>query len=265
MASCSESMRFCKINIHISNVINTFFSLPLTVIRGSRPGGWYRTYASRTHRWFRSNFLVGENNSVLIILATIVSTNARECTLRISTRNSKPCRHLFSTYYDLDLILIIQATQIYCNAVMWASVTKTHVYVLTQLHPAFASAVKRRKETETSHLNRAFWWTPCWWQMTVFRLAVPPRWQINSYPLDIIMTHFQHQGQSKEQWSKNIECNMFCCTSGRQRTLARRVCICIWDCPQGKSRPQHSNHSKKLLTWSQFNFHDDSSGKLELS
>lgn len=90
----------------------------------------------------------------------------------------------------------------------------------------------------------AFWWTLCWWQMTVFRLAVPPRWQINSYPLDIIMTHFQHQGQSKEQWSKNIECNMFCCTSGRQRTLARRVCI--RDCPQGKSRPQHSNHSKKF-------------------
>ncbi len=38
-ASCSESMHFCKINIHISNVINCFFSLPLTVIRGSHPGG----------------------------------------------------------------------------------------------------------------------------------------------------------------------------------------------------------------------------------
>ncbi len=35
-ASCSESMRFCKININISNVINTFFSLPLTVVHGSR-------------------------------------------------------------------------------------------------------------------------------------------------------------------------------------------------------------------------------------
>ncbi len=43
-ASCSESMRFRKINIHISNVI-TFFSLPLTVLRASREGGWCRTYA----------------------------------------------------------------------------------------------------------------------------------------------------------------------------------------------------------------------------
>lgn len=141
--------------------------------------------------------------------------------------------------------LIWQAKQMYYKAVMWASVNKMHVCVLTELHPAFASAVKRRKVTEISHLNRAFWRMRCWWQMTVFRLAVPPRWQINSYPLDIIMTHFQHQGQSKEQWSKNIECNMFCCTSGRQRTLARLVCI--WDSPQGKSQQQHSNDSKNFL------------------
>ncbi len=46
-ASCSESMRFCKKNIHISNVINTFPSLHLTVIRGSRSGGWRRTSALR--------------------------------------------------------------------------------------------------------------------------------------------------------------------------------------------------------------------------
>ncbi len=39
-ASCSESMRICKINIHITNVINTFFSLPLTVVRGSHAGGF---------------------------------------------------------------------------------------------------------------------------------------------------------------------------------------------------------------------------------
>lgn len=158
----------------------------------------------------------------------------------------KTSQHSGSQLYNFIILaegLIWQA--IYCNTVMWASVTKMHVCVLTDLHPASALAVKRRKETEISHLNRAFWWMPCWWQMTVFRLAVPPRWQINSYPLDIIMTHFQHQGQSKEQWSKNIECNMFCCTSGRQRTLARRVCI--WDCPQGKSRPQHSNHSKNFF------------------
>ncbi len=50
-ASCSESMRFCKKNIHISNVINTFFSLPLTVVRGSCSGGWRWTYASRAHLW----------------------------------------------------------------------------------------------------------------------------------------------------------------------------------------------------------------------
>ncbi len=35
-ASCSESMRFCKNNFHILNVINTFFSsVPLTVIRAN--------------------------------------------------------------------------------------------------------------------------------------------------------------------------------------------------------------------------------------
>ncbi len=45
-ASCSESMPFCKKNIHISNVINTFLSLPLSVIHWSRSGGWRRTYAS---------------------------------------------------------------------------------------------------------------------------------------------------------------------------------------------------------------------------
>ncbi len=37
-ASCSESMHFCKKNMHISNVINTFLSLPLSDIRGSRSG-----------------------------------------------------------------------------------------------------------------------------------------------------------------------------------------------------------------------------------
>ncbi len=44
-------MCFCKKNIHISNVINTFLSLPLTVICASRSGGWRRTpprYASLT-------------------------------------------------------------------------------------------------------------------------------------------------------------------------------------------------------------------------
>ncbi len=46
-ASCSESMRFSKKNIHISNVINTFLSLPLTVIRTCPSGGWHRTYTSR--------------------------------------------------------------------------------------------------------------------------------------------------------------------------------------------------------------------------
>ncbi len=53
-ASCSESMHFCKINIHISNVINTFFSLPLTVARGSCSGGWRRTYASRMPQRYAS-------------------------------------------------------------------------------------------------------------------------------------------------------------------------------------------------------------------
>ncbi len=48
-ASCSKSMRFCKKNIHISNVINTFLSLLLTVVCRSRSGGWRtgRTYVSR--------------------------------------------------------------------------------------------------------------------------------------------------------------------------------------------------------------------------
>ncbi len=45
-ASCSESMRFCKKNIHISN-LNTFLSLHLTVKGGSRSGGWRRTLALR--------------------------------------------------------------------------------------------------------------------------------------------------------------------------------------------------------------------------
>ncbi len=40
-------MHFCKINIHISNVINTFLSLLLTVVRVRCSGGWRRTYASR--------------------------------------------------------------------------------------------------------------------------------------------------------------------------------------------------------------------------
>ncbi len=47
-ASCSESMCFCKKNIQISNVINTFLSLPVSVICKSRSGGWRRTYLSRT-------------------------------------------------------------------------------------------------------------------------------------------------------------------------------------------------------------------------
>ncbi len=34
-ASCSESMRFCKKNVHISNVINTSLSLHLTVVSGN--------------------------------------------------------------------------------------------------------------------------------------------------------------------------------------------------------------------------------------
>ncbi len=38
-ASCSESMCFCKKNIHISNVINTV------------PGGWRRTYVQRVRLW----------------------------------------------------------------------------------------------------------------------------------------------------------------------------------------------------------------------
>ncbi len=50
-ASCSESMRFCKKNIHISNVINTFLSLPLTVIRARPSSRWWRTYASHAHLW----------------------------------------------------------------------------------------------------------------------------------------------------------------------------------------------------------------------
>ncbi len=39
-APCSESMRFWKININISNVINTSLSLHLTVKSGSSPDGW---------------------------------------------------------------------------------------------------------------------------------------------------------------------------------------------------------------------------------
>ncbi len=39
-------MRFCKNNLKFSNVINTFLSLLLTVVRGSRSGRWCRTYAS---------------------------------------------------------------------------------------------------------------------------------------------------------------------------------------------------------------------------
>ncbi len=51
-ASCSKSMRFCKENIHISNVINTFLSLPVSVVRGSHSGGWCRTSALRD--WWRT-------------------------------------------------------------------------------------------------------------------------------------------------------------------------------------------------------------------
>ncbi len=40
-ASCSEFMRFCKKNIHISNVINTFLSLPLS--RCTQRGGTRNT------------------------------------------------------------------------------------------------------------------------------------------------------------------------------------------------------------------------------
>ncbi len=50
-ASCSELMHFCKKNIHIYKAINMFLSLPLTIIRASRSGGWCRTYAQRTWRW----------------------------------------------------------------------------------------------------------------------------------------------------------------------------------------------------------------------
>ncbi len=46
-ASCSESICFCKKNIHISNVINTFLSFPVSVVCRSRSGGWRRTYVSR--------------------------------------------------------------------------------------------------------------------------------------------------------------------------------------------------------------------------
>ncbi len=51
LASCSESMHFLKKNIHISNVINTFLSLPLSVVRGSRSGGWLRMFESRACLW----------------------------------------------------------------------------------------------------------------------------------------------------------------------------------------------------------------------
>ncbi len=50
-ASCSESMHFCKTNIYISKVINNFFSLLLTVVRGSRSGGWRRMSASCVCLW----------------------------------------------------------------------------------------------------------------------------------------------------------------------------------------------------------------------
>ncbi len=46
-ASCSKSLCFCKRNIHISNVINAYLSLLLTVVRRSRSDGWCGTYASR--------------------------------------------------------------------------------------------------------------------------------------------------------------------------------------------------------------------------
>ncbi len=39
-------MRFCKTNIQISSVRNTFFSLPLTVICANCSGGWHRAYAA---------------------------------------------------------------------------------------------------------------------------------------------------------------------------------------------------------------------------
>ncbi len=42
-ASCSKSLCFCKRNIHISNVINTFLSLLLTVVRRNRSDGWCGT------------------------------------------------------------------------------------------------------------------------------------------------------------------------------------------------------------------------------
>ncbi len=51
LASCSESMHFLKKNIHISNVINTFLSLPLSVVLGSRSGGWLRMFESRACLW----------------------------------------------------------------------------------------------------------------------------------------------------------------------------------------------------------------------
>ncbi len=49
-ASCSESMRFCKINIHISNVINTFFSLPLIV-------GFLHFFFFIKEEWLHYNYI----------------------------------------------------------------------------------------------------------------------------------------------------------------------------------------------------------------
>ncbi len=44
-SSCSGSIRFCKKNVHISNVIITFLSLLVSVVHGRRSGGWWRTNA----------------------------------------------------------------------------------------------------------------------------------------------------------------------------------------------------------------------------
>ncbi len=54
-ASCSESMHFCKKNIHISNVIKTFLSLHLTVVRGSHSGRWRMTLRSTNRGFVKKN------------------------------------------------------------------------------------------------------------------------------------------------------------------------------------------------------------------
>ncbi len=47
-SSCSESMCFSKKHICISSIINASLSFLLTVVRGSRFGGWCRAYTNPT-------------------------------------------------------------------------------------------------------------------------------------------------------------------------------------------------------------------------